>query len=117
MRKRLCVVLDVVRIGCGVGGAGWGCGVRCRGVRGDGCGVGVVDTLQECCEHYTDLVMRRHIRNCVVLFQVAAATAWVKAGGPEQPRTLNVRCEDFTADGVQLCVEREYHGCRELRHG
>ena len=44
-----------------------------------------LDTLQECCEHCTDLVMRdrtcelcaqqvhskdRHIRNCVVLFQV-----------------------------------------------
>ena len=40
----------------------------------------------------------------MALFQVAAATAWVSAGAPEQPGALNVRCEDFTADRAQLLM-------------
>ena len=65
-----------------------------------------LNTLQECCESRALHSYLRALRpeNSFQLFQVAAATAWVSAGAPEQPGALNVRCKDFTADRAQLLM-------------
>ena len=80
-----------------------------------------LDAFVTRCEDYRDLVTRehdyelceqkvhsvdRHIRNCVVLFQVALATAWHQAGRPEQdhsghhPPKFQTLCRSISPEGA-----------------
>ena len=47
----------------------------------------------------------RHMRNCVVLFQVAVASAWYRAGAPEHSDNHNVNPSVFTTQTVERLLE------------
>ena len=47
----------------------------------------------------------RHMRNCVVLFQVAVASAWHRAGAPEHSANTQVNPSMFTAQIVKKLLE------------
>ena len=73
----------------------------------------------DCCQ-YRDIIQRdrdcelcdqkvhtadRHMRNCVVLFQVAVASAWYRAGAPEHSVNHNVSPSVFTKQTVKRLLD------------
>ena len=79
-----------------------------------------LDSFDEDCSHYRDIIQRdrdcelcdqkvhtadRHMRNCVVLFQVAVASAWHRAGAPEHSENTQVNPSMFTAQIVKKLLE------------
>ena len=75
-----------------------------------------LDSFDQDCSHYRDIIQRdrdcelcdqkvhtadRHMRNCVVLFQVAVASAWHRAGAPEHSEPQHVSPSMFTAQTVK----------------
>ena len=73
----------------------------------------------DCCQ-YRDIIQRdrdcelcdqkvhtadRHMRNCVVLFQVAVASAWYRAGAPEHSVNHNVSPTVFTKQTVKRLLD------------
>ena len=79
-----------------------------------------LDAFVTRCEDYRDLITRehdcelceqkvhsvdRHIRNCVVLFQVALATAWHQVGRPEQDPTQDVTHQSFRPSVVASVLQ------------
>ena len=79
-----------------------------------------LDSFDEDCSHYRDIIQRdrdcelcdkkvhtadRHMRNCVVLFQVAVASAWHRAGAPEHSANTQVNPSMFTAQIVKKLLE------------
>ena len=83
-----------------------------------------LDSFDKDCSHYRDIIQRdrdcelcdqkvhtadRHMRNCVVLFQVAVASAWHRAGAPEHSEHTQINPSLFTAQIVKkLLEERPY---------
>ena len=79
-----------------------------------------LDSFDRDCSHYRDIIQRdrdcelcdqkvhtadRHMRNCVVLFQVAVASAWHRAGAPEHSEITQVTPSMFTAQMVKKLLE------------
>ena len=75
-----------------------------------------LDSFDTDCSQYRDIIQRdrdcelcdqkvhtadRHMRNCVVLFQVAVASAWYRAGAPEHSDNHNVSPSVFTTQTVE----------------
>ena len=79
-----------------------------------------LDSFDTDCSHYRDIIQRdrdcelcdqkvhtadRHMRNCVVLFQVAVASAWYRAGAPEHSDNHNLNPSVFTTQTVERLLE------------
>ena len=79
-----------------------------------------LDSFDKDCSHYRDIIQRdrdcelcdqkvhtadRHMRNCVVLFQVAVASAWHRAGAPEHSENSQINPSLFTAQIVKKLLE------------
>ena len=79
-----------------------------------------LDSFDKDCSHYRDIIQRdrdcelcdqkvhtadRHMRNCVVLFQVAVASAWHRAGAPEHSENTQINPSLFTAQIVKKLLE------------
>ena len=79
-----------------------------------------LDSFDTDCSHYRDIIQRdsdfelcdqkvhtadRHMRNCVVLFQVAVASAWYRAGAPEHSDNHNVSPSVFTTQTVERLLD------------
>ena len=75
-----------------------------------------LDSFETDCSQYRDIIQRdrdcelcdqkvrsadRHMRNCVVLFQVAVASAWYRAGAPEQSESNTISPQVFTRQTVE----------------
>ena len=79
-----------------------------------------LDSFDTDCSQYRDIIQRdrdcelcdqkvhsadRHMRNCVVLFQVAVAGAWYRAGAPDHSKNNTVSPSVFTRQIVERLLD------------